>query len=48
MRVPYVLVLGDKEEEKKTLAVRHNGKVEYGVDVKKFIEKLREEIGERK
>lgn len=48
MRVPYVLVLGDKEEEKKTLAVRHNGKVEYGVDVKKFIDKLREEIEERK
>lgn len=48
MRIPYVLVLGDKEEEKKTLAVRHHGKVEYGVDVQKFIDKLANEIKERK
>lgn len=46
MRVPYVLVIGDKEEEAGEIAVRKKGKVE-NVNVDDFISKLKEEIRER-
>lgn len=37
-KVPFVIVIGDKEEEKKTLAVRNRkGKTEYGTDIDAFI-----------
>ncbi len=44
-RVPYIVVIGDKEEQKGTLAVRRMWKddVEYGVDPDKFIDELNRE-----
>ncbi|MBS3076370.1 threonine--tRNA ligase [Candidatus Pacearchaeota archaeon] len=45
MKVPYVIVVGDKEEKEKSLAVRIRGsnKIQnFGVD--EFVEKLRNEI----
>jgi threonyl-tRNA synthetase len=48
MRVPWVILTGDKEEEKNTLAVRHEGKVEYGVKINDFAQKIKKLIEERK
>lgn len=50
MKIPYVITIGDKEEEKGTLAVKKRGedKPKFGVDKKKFIEELLEEVKERK
>jgi len=45
MKVNYVIVLGDKEEKAKTLAVRARGtKPKFGVDKQKFIDALKKEI----
>ncbi len=49
MRVPYIIVVGDREEKEKSLAVRVRGdkKIkQFSVD--DFVEKLREEIKERR
>ena len=47
-RYNYVVTIGDKEEEKKTLAIRNReGKTEFNVDLEKFIAKLKEEINAR-
>ncbi|MEM2089908.1 MAG: threonine--tRNA ligase [Candidatus Pacearchaeota archaeon] len=44
-KIPYVVVIGDKEEKTKTLAVRARGKKpEFGVKLEDFIKKLKEEI----
>jgi threonyl-tRNA synthetase len=50
MKIPYLITIGDKEEEKGTLAVKKRGedKPKFGVDKKKFISELLEEISERK
>jgi threonyl-tRNA synthetase len=50
MKIPYVITIGDKEEEKGTLAVKKRGedKPKFGVDKKKFIEELVEEVKERR
>jgi threonyl-tRNA synthetase len=42
MKIPYTLVIGDKEEEKGTLAVRKHGakKPEFGVKMQSFIKEL--------
>jgi len=48
-KVPYILVVGEKEEKNKTIAVRQRGKGDIGsVKPEKFIEKLRKEIKEKK
>ncbi|MFH1823171.1 MAG: threonine--tRNA ligase [archaeon] len=48
-RIPYTLVIGDKEEKAKTVAVRSSGKKpEFGVKLEKFIKEIKEEIEERK
>ena len=49
MRVPYIIVIGDKEEKEKTLAVRIKGssKIET-MKAEEFINKLEKEILERK
>ncbi|MCL5018693.1 MAG: His/Gly/Thr/Pro-type tRNA ligase C-terminal domain-containing protein, partial [Candidatus Pacearchaeota archaeon] len=49
MRIPYIIVVGDKEEKEKTIAVRvkGNGKIET-MKIDNFIEKIKEEIAERK
>jgi len=49
LHIPYIIVIGDKEEEKKTLAVRARGKKpEFNVKTADFLDKLKKEISERK
>jgi threonyl-tRNA synthetase len=50
LKIPYLITIGDKEEEKGTLAVKKRGedKPKFGVDKKKFIEEVLAEIKERK
>jgi threonyl-tRNA synthetase len=48
MKVPFSIVLGDKEEENKTLAVRtRDNKVKYGVKLEDFVKELKESIEKR-
>ncbi|MCK5150017.1 threonine--tRNA ligase [Candidatus Pacearchaeota archaeon] len=49
MKIPYIIVLGDKEEKEETLAVRVKGnkKIEM-MAVKEFVERIKKEIKERK
>lgn len=49
-KVPYIIVIGDKEEANNTIAVRKKGdkKPTYGVKKEDFIEDLTEEIKERR
>ncbi len=45
LKINYIIVIGDKEEENKTLAVRpRGGKPAFGIKVKDFIEKLEKEL----
>jgi threonyl-tRNA synthetase len=50
MKVPYLITIGDKEEEKGTLAVKKRGekKPEFGVKLDAFIKEIKEEIEKRK
>ena len=45
-RSHYIIVLGDREEKEKSVAVRHNGKLE-NFKIKDFVEKLKTEIENR-
>jgi len=49
-KIPYILVIGDKEEAAKTVAVRTRGekKVNFGVKLEDFTEKVLKEISEKK
>lgn len=47
-KIPYIIMIGDKEEEKKTLAVRKDNKVKFGVKKEDFLKDILEEIKERK
>jgi len=48
-KVNYVVTIGDKEVEKKTLAIRdRKNNVEFGVKVEDFIKRLKEEIETKK
>lgn len=48
-KIPYMVVIGDKEEEKGTLAVRKRGekKPEFGVKLDKLVKELKEKIEKR-
>lgn len=46
-KIPWIIIIGDKEEENKTLAIRHEGKVEYGVKLEDFSKKIKRLIDER-
>ncbi|MBI2041298.1 MAG: threonine--tRNA ligase [DPANN group archaeon] len=48
-KVPYILVIGDKEEERGTVAVRKRGtaKVQFGVKTDAFIKQIKEEIDKK-
>jgi threonyl-tRNA synthetase len=47
-KVPYMLVIGEKEMNDKKVAVRRQGKGDMGVkDIAEFIEEVRKEISER-
>jgi len=49
LHIPYIIVIGDKEEKNNTLAVRERGKKpQFGVKLEAFIAKIRKEIEERK
>ena len=44
-KAPYILVVGEKEEKAKTVAVRQRGKRDLGTQkIEKFLEKIQEEI----
>jgi threonyl-tRNA synthetase len=49
LRIPYIITIGDKEEEAGTLAIRKRGekKLQFGVKADKFIEDLKREIANR-
>ena len=47
-KIPYIIMIGDKEEQAKTIAVRHNEKVKFGVKKDIFLEEILKEIKERK
>ncbi len=47
-KVFYMLTLGDKEQKSKTLAVRtRQGKLDFGIKLEDFIERVKEEVGKR-
>jgi len=49
MKIPLIIVIGDKEEKAKTLAVRERGhKPKFGVKTKAFIEEIKEKLEKRK
>lgn len=49
LRVNYIIVIGDKEEENKTLAVRARGsKPQFGVKREQFIKNIESELAEHK
>ena len=48
-KIPYIIVVGEKEEKQKTIAVRtKDGKTKYGVKLEGFIKELIEETSLRK
>jgi len=47
-KVPFVILIGDKEQKNKTLAIRHKGKVKFNVKINSFIKNLKKEIEERR
>jgi threonyl-tRNA synthetase len=47
-KIPVIIMIGDKEEQAKTLAVRKDSKVKFGVKKEDFLKDLLEEIKERK
>lgn len=49
-KIPYIVVIGEKEEQNNTIAVRTRGKkiVDYGVNLKDFIKNLKNEIKNKK
>ncbi len=47
-KIPLIITIGDKEEEKGTIAVRERGeKLKFGVEPDKFISELKEKIEKR-
>jgi threonyl-tRNA synthetase len=49
MRVPYMLVIGEREVTENKIAIRRQGKGDAGIkDVDEFVNELREEIRERR
>ena len=47
-KVPFIVLIGDKEQKNKTLAIRHKSKVKFNVKMNSFIKNLKKEIDERK
>jgi threonyl-tRNA synthetase len=48
-RIPYTIVIGKKEEEGKTIAVRdREGKTKYKVKLKSFIDEVKKEVESKK
>jgi len=48
VKVPYIIVIGDKEEDKRTLAIRSRGeKPKFGIKPEDFLKQIKNEIKER-
>ena len=47
-KINYIIMIGDKEEANKTLAIRKDGKVKFGVKRDVFLKEILEEIKSRK
>ena len=50
MKIPYLITIGDKEEEKSTIAVKNRGEKEkpkFNVKIDDFISDITQEIRER-
>ncbi len=48
MKIPYIIVIGDKEEEKGTIAVRERGKkVKFDVKLNDFVKEIKDKIEKR-
>lgn len=47
MKIPLIIVAGDKEEKENSVAVRRDGEIK-NIKIEKFIENLKKEIDERK
>ncbi|MCX6731520.1 MAG: threonine--tRNA ligase, partial [Candidatus Parcubacteria bacterium] len=48
-KIPYILVVGEKEKESRTVSLRERGKGDLGaMPLEKFIEKIKKEISEKK
>ena len=48
-RANYIITIGDKEEEKKTLAVRNrDGETKFGVKLSSFVKQIEKEEKDRK
>jgi len=46
--IPYIIVIGDKEEKAKTIALRQRGeKPKFGVNIEKFIKEVKDKIDKR-
>jgi threonyl-tRNA synthetase len=50
IKIPYIITIGDKEEEKGTIAIKKRGeeKPKFGVKLDEFLKDLKEEINNRK
>ncbi len=47
-KIPYILVIGDKEEQNNTLAVRERGqKLKFGIKLDDFLKEFKKKIEER-
>ncbi len=47
-KIPYIIIVGDKEEEKKTIAIRdRSNKTRYNIKPSEFIKEIKEKIRNR-
>ncbi len=46
MKIPYIVTIGDKEEEKGTLAIRERGqkKIKFDIKIEEFVKEIKEKI----
>jgi len=47
LKINYIIVIGEKEESSKTLAVRQNGKPKFGVKIQDFVKEIKDKIENR-
>jgi threonyl-tRNA synthetase len=47
-KVPYLLVVGDREEQARTVSVRARGEEKGGLPVEEFVRAIKEEVEERR
>ena len=47
-KIPYVVIVGEKEEKNKTIAVRSKGKVIFNVKLEEFVKQILDEVEKKK